>query len=250
MTVVGAALLLALVCLLWLLALSSLMLSRRPSCAPPRATTAHLVTHGRPMEVELLHSDPVVRLAHGFVSPEEASAIIEKYASLLERSTVASATDSTNNVPHPSRTSWSAFLPAGTFGGGEHDVIGAVEDRAVVMSGKPKEHMETLQLVRYEGGQNQFYQSHFDFFVNDVESQRTTTIFVYLNDTNGEGPTSFPRLGLEVKPRCGSACIWENYYIKGKTPTCDERLEHAGLAPKHATKYGLNIWFRTLPFRT
>jgi hypothetical protein len=196
------------------------------------------------MQITQINDDPVIRIVNGFVSPEEALEIIQTYSPLLARSTVAGSDDSTQTSLHESRTSWTAFLPAGSGG----DVIDVVEGRAILVAGKPKQFMETLQLVRYEGA-SQFYRPHYDYFHNNPESQRTTTIFVYLNDTHGEAPTSFTKLGLEVFPKCGRACVWENSYIHGREIKCDSRLEHAGVPPKTVTKYGLNIWFRTLPFR-
>ena len=229
--------------LLWLVALL-LLLMRKPSGARHRKNPVELDLLGHRMQITQVFHDPVIRVVHGFVTSTEAGELIEEYRSLLAPSTVASNDHHTSNSLHASRTSWSAFLPAGSSG----DLIEKIEDRAVLISGKPMQFMETLQLVRYEGSE-QFYRNHFDYFHNDPESQRTTTIFVYLNDTSGEAPTSFPRLGLEVLPKCGSACVWENCYAHGRGLKCDDRLEHAGVPPKTVTKYGLNIWFRTLPFR-
>jgi hypothetical protein len=199
------------------------------------------------MQIEILSHDPVIRIVHGFVLAHEAREMIEKYSSLLTRSTVAGNEDHTSNSEHDSRTSHSAFLPAGS----EKDpVILKIERRAVSVTGKRLQDMETLQLVRYEGT-SQFYRNHYDYFHNDPESQRTVTIFVYLNDTSGEGPTHFPKLGLNVEPACGKACIWQNCSASGKGLKCDDRLEHAGtpLKSRDAVKYGLNIWFRSMPFR-
>ena len=199
------------------------------------------------MHVEVLSHDPLIRIVHGFASPEEAQAMIDKYAGLLKPSTVVDNSDHAVNVTHPARTSYSAFLPAGSTA---DPIVLRLEQRAVLLTGKRLQDMETLQLVRYEG-HGQFYNSHCDFFHDDPASQRTTTVFLYLNDTNGEGPTRFNKLGLDVVPACGKACIWENCHAAGRGLKCDQRLEHAGIPLKSAdaVKYGVNFWFRSLPFR-
>jgi prolyl 4-hydroxylase len=199
------------------------------------------------MRVEVVHHDPLIRVVHGFTTLDEAQAIIDKYAGLLKPSTVVDNKDHAVNIRHVSRTSYSAFLPAGS---GADPAIAKLEQRAVLLTGKRLQDMETLQLVRYQG-QGQFYNSHYDYFHDDPPSQRTITIFVYLSDTRGEGPTQFNRLGLNIAPAIGKACIWENCAASGKGLKCDDRLEHAGMPLKSPdiVKYGVNIWFRSLPFR-
>jgi len=247
-TVAAAKLLLLLGLMLVVLGAALLLLPllgrrrRRSGCGSRLG--AHVELLGRPMRIVQLSADPVVRLVRGFASSEEALELISRFEPLLQRSTV-STQGGGDAAHHESRTSWSAFLPAGSG----NDVIQRLEDRAVLLTGKPRQMMETLQLVRYADA-SQFYKPHFDWFVGDPESQRTTTIFLYLNDTQGEAPTHFPRLGLSVSPECGAACIWENAFLHGRGLKCDERLKHAGVAPLKGQKYGVNIWFRTLPFRT
>jgi hypothetical protein len=209
--------------------------------------TLRLLTDGCEMRVEVLHHDPLIRVVHGFASRYEAQAVIYKYSGLLKPSTVVDDADHSVNVTHPSRTSNSAFLPAGSAA---DPIVLKLEHRAVLLTGKRLQDMETLQLVRYEG-QGQFYNSHCDFFHDDPASQRTTTIFLYLNDTNGEGPTRFSKLGLDVLPTCGKAVIWENCGASGRGLKCDHRTEHAGMPLKSvdAVKFGVNFWFRSLSFR-
>ena len=201
----------------------------------------------RPMNVSVVSESPLIRVVEDFISPEEATYLIQRYSELLARSPVISPEGGGKTEIHPARTSFTAFLPAGNE---ETDpLLLEIERRAVALSGKPHSHMETLQLVRYEPP-SQTYSAHFDYFLEkDVPSQRTTSIFVYLNDTQGEAPTRFPRLNLDVVPKTGKACTWENCYARGSGIHCDDRTQHAGEPPSTATKYGLNIWFRTMPFR-
>jgi len=171
--------------------------------------------------------------------------MIQLYEPELKPSTVADDKDHTINKPNPNRTSWSAFCAPGKPG----DLVERIEKRAVALTGKSLRHMENLQLVRYTPP-GQHYAPHFDFFHNDPDSQRTVTCFVYLNDTDGEAPTRFTKLNLDVVPKAGRACVWDNAPTHGKGHMLDRSLEHAGVPVKTATKYGLNIWWRSLPFRT
>jgi len=192
----------------------------------------------------LVSEDPVIRVVDGFMTPKECQDLIKLYEKELKPSTVADDKDNTINRPNPNRTSWTAFMQPGKDG----DLIERIERRAVALSGKPLRNMETLQLVRYQPP-GQHYAPHFDFFHNDPESQRTVTCFVYLNDTDEEAPTHFSKLGIDVHPKQGRACIWDNAPTHGRGHLCDRRLEHAGMPVKTKTKYGLNIWFRSMPFR-
>ena len=196
-----------------------------------------------PMTIEVLHPDPLIRVVRNFITQEEAIELVAQYEHLLGPSTVASDINSSETSISPQRVSSSAYLPVGSDA---HPLIESIEMRAVLLAGKALKHMETLQLLRYKG-RGQFYKRHFDYFHDNPKSQRTTTIFVYLNDTSGEGSTHFPRLNLKIQPEQGKACIWENCRPVDDSLECDARLEHAGLPLEsdHLTKYGLNIWFRS-----
>ena len=206
-----------------------------------------LEVHGVPMRLEVLCEDPLIRVVHNFVSSAEAEELLARYGPLLAPSTVSSNTNHRETSLSEHRVSSTAYLPAGSE---EHSVIKSLENRATFLSGKSLKNMETLQLLRYQGS-DQYYKKHFDYFHDNPKSQRTTTIFVYLNDTNGQGATHFPRLDLKVLPELGKACIWENCQLVDRDLVCDARLEHAGLPLESAdlTKYGLNIWFRSGLYR-
>lgn len=200
------------------------------------------------MTCRVVSEDPVIRVVDGFMTPEECQALIELYEHELKPSTVADDKDNSINRPNPNRTSWSAFMRPGQDG----DLVHRIEARAVALTGKPLCNLENLQLVRYlpsPDSEGQHYKQHFDWFHNNPESQRTVTCFVYLNDTDGEAPTRFTKLDLEVFPKQGRACVWDNTPAHGRGQLCDARLEHAGTPVQKQKKYGLNMWWRTLPFR-
>lgn len=199
---------------------------------------------GTNMFPELLHESPTVVLWHNFLSSQECDELIQLGKSQLRRSTVQGITHELS----PSRTSYTT-----NFTKGQSATIRTIEKRVAGMCQFPAENIEPFQLVRYMPGQ--FYKHHYDFFVPGEESsvvalkrggQRTVTLFVYLNDVPEGGETDFPKLHLRVKPTRGAAVLWYNMTLDGKE---DFQTFHAGLPPKNATKFGLNIWIRQRAFK-
>ena len=195
--------------------------------------------------MEILYSEPMIRLARNFISTADADALIDAYDGLLERSTVFDKEG--QNYVHEARTSFTYFLPSGK---GPDDVIWRAERAASAILGVPIHFMEQLQLVRYHPGQE--YKPHLDYFEDDIMN-RTFTIFVYLNDMHPDetgGQTIFPQLGVKVRPQKGAGVIWTNCVLDKDKMFCDPKLEHGGAPPIKSVKYGLNIWARNAPWRT
>lgn len=99
--------------------------------------------------------------------------------------------------------------------------------------------MESLQLVRYFGGQE--YQPHYDWFGNDTDGdvkelkrggQRMTSFFVYLLDNCTLGETSFNRVNLEkefVERHCDIiTCDPQDYEYAGRTDEIDPANHRLG----------------------
>jgi prolyl 4-hydroxylase len=191
-----------------------------------------------------------VLVGEGFVTPEEAQELIRDFEGLLARSTVYGENGS--NETESSRTSSTAYLPPGEPG----TLVERLERRAAALLGVPMDHLETLQLLRYEPSQK--YDAHWDFFRTgpDAANNRTKTALVYLNDLetgDAGGSTRFPKLNLEVKPALGRVVVWHNCAAEpGKAAVakdCDDRTLHAGEPPERSVKYAINIWARNLPAR-
>jgi prolyl 4-hydroxylase len=106
-----------------------------------------------------------------------------------------------------------------------------------------REHMESIQITRYENDQS--YVPHWDYFnvpgyTNTVSNDRRGTLIIYLNDNFGGGTTYFPRLGLHIHPRAGSAAFFRYDY----SPTENEETLHSGEPVSNGTKYIMTIWIR------
>lgn len=198
------------------------------------------------IQLEILHSDPMIRLARNMISAADADALIEAYDGGLERSTVYQKEGAANQV-HEARTSFSHYLPAGK---GPDDVIWRAERAASTILGIPIHFIEQLQLVRYHPGQE--YKPHLDYFEGEAMN-RTFTIFVYLNDMHPDetgGQTVFPQLGIKIRPQKGAGVIWTNCMLDKDQMFCDPKLKHGGAPPIQSVKYGLNIWARNAPWRS
>lgn len=227
--------------------------ARRPSSCQLSPTTGYAAQpfslalsaapSANPARLLLLSSDPCIRLVENFISKEEAEVIMSNYNSLLKPSTVSA--DDAKQTSTDSRSSSTAFLPAGSE---KHAVIEHIENRLVLLTGLALSHWETLQLTRYEKGQQ--YKPHFDWF-DTSSNNRAVTVFVYLNDVAEEhgGQTEFTDIKLSVQPTCGRALVWFNCAARGNSVSCDEKTRHAGKPPMYGVKYGLNCWARTSPYR-
>jgi prolyl 4-hydroxylase len=201
-----------------------------------------------PIRMEMISSDPKIILLHNFLSPEECDTIIKLGETHgFARSTVQGAS---KNEVSTDRTSHTINLHRH-----QDALVKIIEQRVTLFCPFGVENVENLQIVRYHPGQQ--YKHHYDFFVPGAKGteialkrggQRHVTFFVYLNDLDIEdsgGYTDFPRVGVKVKPRKGTATLWYNV----KNGKEDFRTFHAGMPPLKSTKYGLNIWVRENPFQ-
>lgn len=88
---------------------------------------------------------------------------------------------------------------------------------------------EALTVIRYECGQ--FLAPHFDANrAADAEDghrggQTLATLLIYLNDVPSGGETRFTRLGLDLAPSAGAACL---FFPADANGVFDDRLEHEG----------------------
>ena len=201
-----------------------------------------------PIQMEMISSDPKIILLHNFLSPEECDSIIrlgETHG--FARSTVHGANQ---NEVSTDRTSHTINLLRH-----QDALVTEIEQRATLFCPFGVENVENLQIVRYHPGQQ--YKHHYDFFVPGAKGtelalkrggQRHVTFFIYLNDLDTEesgGYTDFPKVGVKVKPRKGTATLWYNV----KNGKEDFRTLHAGMPPVKSIKYGMNIWVRESPFQ-
>ena len=197
------------------------------------------------VKLEQIYEDPCIRVAHKFLSAEEARGLIAIAEPTLSRSLVSG--DGGPDFEDPQRTSLTSFLPSGS----DNKLVANIERRASLLLGVPTSNIETFQAVRYSPGD--FYSPHFDWFDELREgSNRTATMFIYLNDMDEQetaGHTMFPELDIRVSPELGKALLWRNCEVVGGEVHCSKKSLHGGMAPDKGIKWGLNVWCRSLTVR-
>lgn len=106
---------------------------------------------------------------------------------------------------------------------------------------------EVMHVLHYSIGEE--YKPHYDFFGGlhgednfKPEQQRIKTIIMYLNDVIEGGTTSFPKLGLKVKPKKGTVVFFENFDMDSNQPYLESL--HAGDPILQGEKWLATLWIK------
>lgn len=122
------------------------------------------------------------------------------------------------------------------------DVAQSVHDRIAKVTGIPVGNSEDLQILKYEVGQK--YGLHHDLVDQQLMHRcgpRILTFFLYLSDVEEGGETSFPYLGISVKPKKGSALLWPSV-LSSDPKQKDMKTAHEAKPVLKGNKYGANSW--------
>ena len=91
------------------------------------------------------------------------------------------------------------------------DLVGRrVEDK----TGLDEDHAFHTQLLEYS--QDELYEAHTDCS-NGQTNDRAGTSLIYLTDPEGGGETSFPELGISIKPKKGMGLFFGSLDTRGRT---------------------------------
>lgn len=189
---------------------------------------------GKPPDTLKLHrilDDPKMAIIPNFIGDDE----IDHILGLAEEAQawVPSVVWFGGDLSH--RNYYSFVIPSALT-----PVVREIEERAALVAGVAVEYVERLVVIRYRAGE--FFKLHHD------GGSRSQTLFVYLNDVEGEGgETRFPSLGVQIPPIKRSAVLWPNCYPDGSK---DMRMVHQGVAPKTGIKYGMNVFIAKTPRST
>jgi prolyl 4-hydroxylase len=112
------------------------------------------------------------------------------------------------------------------------------------------EYQENPELLHYNKGNfftghydESFWYTYLDKFTKKYEGSRIYTTFIYLNDVEEGGETSFNNLGIKVKPTKGTAIFWRNLDNKGtREHPCSY---HEALKLLSDNKWALTIWTKS-----
>ncbi len=213
---------------------------------PDTAATRRRLADGREVRVAMRLARPRIVLYESLLDAAECEALALQAAGRLAGSTVVDDEDGVAR-PHAHRSS------AGTwFERGQTPLVATLERRIEELLHWPASHGEGLQVLRYEAGGE--YRAHFDYFDPAKPGsaphlaqagQRVATLIVYLADGAEGGGTAFPTLGLEVRPRAGSALFFSNVDEHGNI---DPATLHAGLPVISGVKLIATKWLRARVF--
>ncbi|WP_407923576.1 2OG-Fe(II) oxygenase [Alteribacter lacisalsi] len=189
---------------------------------------------GREMAVSLLSAEPAIAVFENVLDDAECDAVIEVSRAHLKRSKIG-----TDKREHAMRTSSGVFLD-------EHysPVVSEVERRLSVMMGMPLTNAEDLHVLHYQPGEE--YRAHMDSFTRAEVNNRIATMIVYLNDVEEGGETVFPKLGLSIPPKRGTAVYFEYFYSEQKT---NALTLHAGSPVVQGEKWAATLWVRRQQIR-
>lgn len=193
---------------------------------------------------QVLWEEPRIVVFDDLLRPDECAHIIALARPEMRRSQVSRAVGGQVSAGRTSTRCWLRH--------GADAEVRAVAERIAERVELPLSHAESLQVIRYEPGQE--YRPHFDAYDLTTEKgqrycarggQRLVTALAYLCEVDG-GETGFPRLGLTVAPRQGRVLVFHNTHPGSEVR--DPRSYHQGLPPRSGEKWAFNLWFHARPY--
>jgi len=172
-----------------------------------------------------------------FLNSEECDQITELIKEKLRPSTIVSAGDSDEAYRTSSTCDFEKPNP----------FFAEIDRRMCAILGIDCSYSEITQGQYYEIGEE--FKAHTDYFEGPgskehtiKQGQRTFTFMVYLNDVESGGETEFIRLKQKIKPKKGTAIIWNNLNKDGSN-------NHNTLHQAHPVRSGfksiITKWFRS-----
>lgn len=197
-----------------------------------------LVTSDREVKVLSRVEKPFILHLDGVLSEEECDELISLSKDRLQPSRTVDKTTG-KEIITPGRTSKGMY-----FNLSENALIAKIEHRIAELTHFSIENGEGLQVLNYEIGEE--YKQHFDFFppnkVNPSKGgQRVGTFLIYLNDVISGGETVFPKAGVSIVPKKGSAVYFHYGNSLGQV---DRMSVHSSIPVVEGEKWVATKWIR------
>jgi prolyl 4-hydroxylase len=182
---------------------------------------------------EQVSQDPHIEIVKSVLQPQECDYLIRRALPLLKPSYVDDGKTSFGR-PDPIRTSHgAAFVPH------EADlVVQSITARIAAVTGTDAKSAEALYVMRYLPGQQ--YRPHMDALPG-LRNQREWTAIAYLNADFEGGATTFPTVGLSLRPGPGDLLVFRN---SDDSQAPDPRMVHAGEPVTSGEKWIATRWIR------
>ncbi|MFT4416123.1 2OG-Fe(II) oxygenase [Fredinandcohnia humi] len=195
-------------------------------------------TSDREIKVLSIVEQPFIMHMDNFLSYEECDELIELSKDRLKPSTVIDHKTGEEKAATGRTSKGMSFII------GENQFIKKIENRIAELTEFPQENGEGLQVLNYGIGEE--YKSHFDYFPsNKVDpakgGQRVGTFLIYLNEVESGGETVFPKAGVSIVPKKGSAVYFQYGNSKGQV---DRMSLHSSIPVAEGEKWVATKWIR------
>lgn len=197
-----------------------------------------LTTTDRKVKVLSRVDKPFILHLDHVLSIEECDELIKLSKNRLQPSRIVDPTTGEEKVA-PGRTSKGMYFTIR-----ENALITTIENRIAELTNFPVENGEGLQVLNYDIGEE--YKQHFDYFPpnkvdHDKGGQRVGTFLIYLNDVIEGGETVFPKAGVSIVPKKGSAV----YFHYGNSKEQVDRMSvHSSVPIVKGEKWVATKWIR------
>jgi len=198
----------------------------------------HIPTSDREIKVLSRVDKPLILHLDNVLSDEECEELIQLSKDRLMPSRIVDSNSGEEKVT-PGRTSKGMY-----FAIKENELISKIEMRIAELTNFPIENGEGLQVLNYDIGEE--YKQHFDYFPpNKVDpatgGQRVGTMLIYLNEVLGGGETVFPKVGVSIVPKKGSAVYFHYGNSQGQV---DRMSVHSSIPVTKGEKWVATKWIR------
>lgn len=193
-------------------------------------------------EMEQLAASPGIWVLKNFLSFSECDHLIQLAEEKLQPSTVVDP-ETGEYIQVKERSSSLTFLTL------RHDpIVTGIEERIAGLTRLPVENGEAIQILRYRIGEE--YKPHFDYFdpehpggrkALEKGGQRVATVLMYLSEVEEGGETTFPTVGIDVKPERGNGVLFYSVYSNAQ-PNPDSL--HGSIPVIRGEKWVATKWLR------
>lgn len=205
----------------------------------PPASMSVDMDEGDRVRMDLVSRDPEIKLFHQAVPARVCARLVALARPEIAPAQVMDAAGKAAKVGERRRSESAFFMPG-------HDATIELVALACRISGRPKSHVEPVQVVRYlEGG---FYGEHHDGFrmngtvaYDRTGGQRVYSLVAYLQAPAAGGRTLFRGLGLGFEPISGNVITWGNLGPDGQL---DARVLHESAPVERGEKWAAVAWVR------
>lgn len=201
-------------------------------------------------KIKVLSKDPYIITIDNFLTKIEMTKLLEqseRWGNSLASTTLISVEGKQVDVKYAKRNSNTGWCMEkccnNTF---VKRIFKKIED----LTNISRDNYENMQLVKYLEGQEYGPHNDYDGSKNVLSptGPRILTLLVYMSEVEEGGETSFPELGLSVKPKLGMALVWPSVRNENLLHR-ENRTVHQAKPVIKGVKYVSNVWIHNWNFK-